>query len=296
MEAYTNEYDTIRKIFYSSNSKFKNFRNIDKNVIEKIDKLIKIYQEKIMVTSVFTIHNSRTNEYTNLLKYLLSDNKLSFDEKILFVIRYFDPELKALYLFLDSDCMEAKDLQSEDNDFIISSFKEINTEFASDCRNLIGIYDSFLIQYELLFFKYYRAEELKFNIRKDYTKKFFRLYPVSRLYLNISDEELDRIIKSAHDYKNKYGIPRFNDLMFQLLEQPSLLDITGNSVKELFVFMIYVIDEEFKALRLYDEYCNWSQINTQCFKTLGFSNQDFVTSEIKFAEDNPKVLNNIPLF
>ena len=60
--------------------------------------------------------------------------------------------------------------------------------------------------------------------------------------------------------------------------------------------MMYVLDEEFKALNIYYEFCNYDLISAECRKELGFYNKDFIESEKKFAEVNPDNPINLKLF
>lgn len=296
MSYINDDYSIARKRFYEQGKKFNNFKDINDKTIKKIDELITRYRSTHIKHTSFYIPNVKVAEYSGVLKYLTVSKDLSFDEKILFIIRFFDPELKLLKLYFESEVYDKEEIKNEDNDFVKSSLNEVNLEFMAKCREEVGITDQIIIQYELSFFKNYLSKELKFNVRKNFIQKFFRSYPVDGINFKISNEELEIIIKNALAYKKKYGIPSLNDLLFQLSEQRSSLSVTGKSKRELFIFMIYVLDQEFKALKIYDEYCNWDAIRNECHKEIGFYNQDFVKSEVKFAKANPDNPINLTLF
>lgn len=296
MSNFYNEYDIARKRIYSSYSYFKYFKDINDEVIKKIDELIQNYRKTHIERTSFYMRNLKVKEYINVLNYLYYMKDLTFDEKILFIIRYFDPKLILLNMYFELGTTDEEEIYKEENDFIRSSLIDSNLDFLSKCHEIVGISDPLIIKYELLFFKNYLSKDLKFNIKKDFIQKFFRTYPISKVNLTISEEELESIIQNARDYKEKYGVPSFNDLLFQLLEQRSILNISGKSVKELFIFMMYVLDEEFKALNIYYEFCNYDLISAECRKELGFYNKDFIESEKKFAEVNPDNPINLKLF
>ena len=296
MTHINNDFDHARNRFYSGYKNFNNFKNIDDDVIKEIDERIENYKKTRKERYSFYMSNHKSKEYMNVLNHLYSIRDLSYDEKILFIIRYFDPEMKLLKLYFESEAIDEDEIRKEENDFVRNSLLDTNFEFSSKCREIAGISDRLVVKYELIFFKRYLSKELKFNVKKDFIQKFFRTYPINKVNLEISDEELANIVKNAQDYKKKYGIPSINDLLFQLSEQRSILNISGKSVKELFIFMMYVLDEEFKALHIYDEYCNWDLISSECRNELGFFNRDFIQSEVKFAEDNPNNPINLTLF
>lgn len=296
MSYINDDYNTARTRFYEQGKKFNSFKDINDKAIKKIDELIAKYKRTHIEHTTIYMPNTKVKEYLGVLKYLTVSRDLSFDEKILFIIRFFDPELKLLKLYFESEVYDKEEIKNEDNDFVKSSLNEVNFEFVAKCREEVGITDQIIIQYELSFFKNYLSKELKFNVKKDFIHKFFRTYTVDSINFKISDEELEIIIKNALAYKKKYGIPSLNDILFQLSEQRSSLSVTGKSKRELFIFMIYVLDQDFKALQIYDEYCNWDAIRNECHKEIGFYNQDFVRAEVKFAKANPDNQINLSLF
>ncbi|MBO5475499.1 MAG: hypothetical protein J5982_03205 [Bacilli bacterium] len=296
MSYYNDNYSIARKRFYSIYKNFNGFRDINEDVIKRIDELIQKYKNTHIEETSFYLRNFKSREYMNLLNYLYYKKDLTYDEKVLFIIRYFDPELKLLNLYFESDTTDREDIEKEENDFIRNSQLDANLEFSSKCHEIIGISDPYIVKYELVFFKRCLSKELKFNIKKDFINKFFRTYPIEKVNLSISDEELETIIQNARDYKKKYGVPSFNDLLFQLSEQKSIINISGKSIKELFIFMMYVLDEEFRALHIYNEYCKWDLISAECRRELGFYNKNFIESERRFAEDNPDNPINLTLF
>jgi hypothetical protein len=284
---YDTNFQVTRKKFYQGSHKFNYFRGVNEQELERIDELIESYKERIPKKGYSYLPNSNTHDYMNILNYLIHSKSLEYDDKVLFLIRYYDPDLKLLTLYLESDRMDKKEIEEETNEYVKKELMEkkekLDVEFQVKCREIAGIYDPMLIQYEQILAKRLN-KVLRFNVKKDYIKSFFNKYVTDDINLTVTEEELNDCLTAAREYKEKYGIPNINDLAYQLLNQSNVIDIKSN--KKAMIFMIYVLDEELKCYDIYEEYCNWKEISKECIENVGFFNKELIDKEIKYSRDN----------
>lgn len=293
------ELDIVKKKFYQYEICFKGFKGVDEDKLRNIDALIEEYKQEDVKNNIgYISFGNNTQEYARLLVYLTGRADLSWDDKMLFVIRFYDPELKLLDLYLETYSIDNNAIKNESNAYIkedlINKKNKIDLEFANKCRSLIKIYDPGIIKYEKKLFKALKSNGLKFGIKKDYLTAFFESYVTPNTDLRVTDDELKRIIEDAREYKKRYGLPTINDLAFQLTQQR--IGIGIKSAKKAMIFMIYTLDEEFKAFHIFDEYGNWNEIQKMCFAELGFYNKNFVNNEIKFDRVNHDTSTTLSLF
>lgn len=293
------DFDKAKKKFYQYECHFNGFKGVDETKLQRIDVLVEEYKRKyVMNNTSYIPMYSDTQQYGRLLAHLANRKDIKWDEKMLFIIRYYDPELKLLQLYLQTFNIDPELIKNEDNDYIKADLLEYKTnidlEFEKQCRSLIKIYDPNIIKYEKKLSRVLQSEKLKFGVKKDYLKLFFTTYITADTNLKITDEELTSIISEAREYKRKYGLPSINDLAFQLIEQPRLIGI--KTARKAMIFMIYILDEQFKAFHFYDEYGNWNDIQKMCFLELGFYNIDFVKNEVRFDRENHDTSTTLSLF
>lgn len=292
------EYDVCKSKFYNQQHKFNNFKDITDEKINEIDELVKNYKELIKpILSSVEDFQKASQEYAQILYVALSDDDLTWDEKMLLVIRYMDPELKLADLYLGMESIRTQTIiEEKDNPFavkdLIAAKKKKEFELIKKSREAIGIYDVNLLKYELKLYNKL-ANSLKFNTKSDYTTTFFSSYVTDKTNLDINDNEHTAVKLAARSYKNKYGIPTINDLSYQLLNQSKIIGIRTSHLA--MPFMIYVLDSGFKALKIYEENSVWSKINNATKSELGFKCKEFVINEARFIDENPAIAAKLGL-
>lgn len=293
------ELEVVKNKFYQHEVSFNGFKGVDEDKLRSIDALIEEYRSKyVKNNSSYISIFENTQEYARLLAYLTGNTSLSWDDKMLFLIRYYDPELKILDLYWQYNDISKDQIINEKNDYIREDLLEhknsTTTDFELKCRSLFKIYDPGIIKYEKKLFRVLKINEFKFGIKRDYLKFFFESYAPPHINLSMSDSELSKIVEAAHEYKKKYGIPTINDLAFQLTQQSKLIGI--RNARNAVIFMIYILDEQFKAFHIYDEAGDWNMIRKMTFSELGFFNKSFTLSEVKFDRDNHNDLTSLSKF
>lgn len=281
------DFATLRKKLLDHQKEFNGFKNINDKNLDYINNKIKEFNELSKKTRFIYAINPQNKKYAEALSIIVDDRNMTYDEKIYFLIKVLDPELKMHSLSLEFGTVTTKEINEEESEYSKNELLEVRNQQQSEMqtyiRNQIGFYDSNLHLYEKYYIvRFCRDEELVFNVKKDYIKNLLSIFFSTEGNLEIPVEDLERIIKLAKEYVDTYGIPNINDLAYQLTIQFKVLGIS--KLKEKIIFLIYVVDKKFKAYEIYDTECTWEQIKKSCINELGFYEKDFVNAEILYDQ------------
>lgn len=262
------ETENAQKKFYKKTNNFHFFKNINPQIIQKI--------QKILITrfpsNKFPFQSSK--RYLEIINYLISpENKRafsSFDEKILFLIMATDPYLHIYFYYLNIN-YSRKDDESTRN------FKLDN--LIAFIKNKIGIFDANFLIYEEAFFQHFlKIGSVISYINKDYSSAIIDLFKGITSFEMVSEEDHQNLNKKAMYYLAKCKNPKnLNTIWFNLINPNSELKI--NNRLHRIIFIILVIDPELNALKIYSEESNFNIIKKRMLETFGFYSKDFIEIE-----------------
>ena len=98
--------EKLRNKLYQNRVHFKEFKTITDESIEKIDKLIEKHFNNFVYTG--SQQGSKLDRYCMTLSYLNAQYNLSYDEKLLFLIRVCDPQCITLKFYRASGIRREK--------------------------------------------------------------------------------------------------------------------------------------------------------------------------------------------
>lgn len=275
----------MRKKFYQYINFFKKFDGITPEMIENIKQDAKDFKEKHL--DEYLDKGDILSAYKKAMSILVNNHNLSFDEKVLYIIFIFDPNLITFKDFIASDIITKDEIKRETNELekeamILERESQTDT-YAMNVRKQIGFFENYLLVVERTYFKkYLRNNELVENVGKDCSDTLFELAVLMNSFKNIDALEYQELKEKAEEYLRLFPTPDFNTVIYHILNQNSILNL--KSIKEQFIFLIMVMDPELKALEIYEEECIWSSIKDRCEEEINFYHKDVFKLEKLYAE------------
>lgn len=269
-------------LLYEERNSFNFFENMSDEKSHNFEKKVYEFLEVLKKVSDNYLGVDYALNYENALCFLTSNHSLSFDEKIMFLIRIVDPHLEIynIYKRYSNNKVRIR------NGHIISLTKEIEEEFKQKVEQLFGFYSSYLVRYEELYLEHYlnKKRNLSKNVSIDYVRAFLNSFDIKEINLDIDVDELEAIIKHAEEYIKEYGIPSINDLLYQLKFEIQKSNM--RSVRDKIIFLIYVLDSDMRYAKIYNSHYNLQTIKNEIEASCGSYNPLLLDLELKYIKDN----------
>lgn len=268
---------------------FRNFEGIKPESSKKIDAATRIFFDRL--SSIQSTYGAKdTPLFENAINYLNHDFYLTYDEKLIFLIRLIDPTLKLLsfYQNLLKDNKTCSDtIPIVRSNVLFSLTKEEEDKLADYSSSEFGFYEPLFIKYEAIYKKKLLQEETQnktTDLKMNYTKYVTDSLRLKDISLSVNYEEIDEIISDANEYLKHYPNPNLNDLMFQLLHESGSLDY--NKLRTKLIFIIFVLDKDLRYKQVYDANYNLVTIRNIISNMFGCYYQFLMELENKFIKDN----------
>jgi len=283
--------EIARKRLYANDTKFNNFENIDNAELKRIKELAK--QTDTTLFSYLPHHpylSQKFEKYLAVLQYLGSTNTNNdlpnYDAKIVFLIEAVDPNLTLYKAYLEYPVILKSQIAAEENlakKFELEHlFKRQNGAIESKIRSKAEFYDVQMLNYEAKYFKKIRChDELLTNVNHAYFNIFAKRFENSNKFSGISQETNDILCLKAEEYLGQCEV-NLNTLSYQLLFQPEILGL--NSLDEIIIFFILVIDKDLKLLDIYNEEAKWTEIKKRALREMSFYNPKLLYLEKIYQE------------
>lgn len=274
---------------YTKKRQFRQFVRIDSESSRKIDNLMNVFYDTIKSISA-KYGNEEQTLYSSALNFVNSNFYLTYDEKIVFLIRLLDPTLKMLSLYNEVLSDEQRQIDSAPKtreNRIISLDKEVEEELKRKITEEFGFYDASLIKYEHIYrnaLLLATPKEKTTNVKINYAKHIAKEVNLNEIDLRIDSDELEEIIERASEYLKKYPTPSLNDLVFQLLFESGELDV--KSFRNQLIFIIVVLDKNLRYKEIYENNYHLIAIKNQISQLFGCYYQFLMDLELKYVKDN----------
>ena len=268
---------------------FRYFEGIRPESSKKIDSATRVFYDRL--SSLQSTYGAKeASLFENAINYLNQDFYLTYDEKLIFLIRLIDPTLKLLSFYqnlLEDNKIGLDSTPIVKGNVLFSLTKESEDKLADYSYSQFGFYEPLFIKYEAIYKKKLVREETfdkTTNLRMNYTKYITRSLNLNDISLSVNCEEIDEIISEANEYLKQYPNPNLNDLMFQLLHESGTLDY--NKVRTKLIFIIFVLDKDLRYKQVYDANYNLVTIRNIISNMFGCYYQFLMELENKFIKDN----------
>lgn len=259
---------------------FENFKSVNE---EKVNHKLDLFTNMNENTRVKSI-NPKSIIFNNAFKYINEKNDMIYDEKILFLIKAIDPdcEMYKLYIQLGNiSKSEIEEAEGKEKEKLQNERKITKEKNAKIIREQLGIYDANLIYYESIYLKKLnKKSKLITGVKIDYINPLFKNFYESENNLDMDISDISKLLVYANNYIKTNGIPDINDLAFQLTTQAHILNITD--IKKKILFIIFVIDKDLQAFKIYDDESKWQNIKKECIEQMGFFNKGLIDAEILY--------------
>lgn len=270
----------IRSKFYMQAQYFEKFANISKKdlklIDEKIEHFYKVYLKDVKVHSYFKLE-----KYYTAIRYLAYNTELTFDQKIIFLIKVCDPKCliynnyKSLELIpkREIDATEdenEKKMKNECNESAIISYKNAT-------RSELGFYEAKLLKMEEAYIKSFKKEFIPCCAKDNSNLLFVGEYD----FKAISSDDYLRVVKIASDYLNDVECVDYKTVIYHILFQNDLLHL--KTLTEKLLFFILVCDPDLDFLRVYYEECNWASIKERCLDQFSYYSKAIFKIEEDYA-------------
>lgn len=258
---------------------FKNFKDIDENRLYEIEEKVLMYKDK---------KNSNKEKYKFAIDYLSNSRNYplsDFDSKMVFLILYCDSALIHLHKYIEMSFISEYQIKNLTNKDDVKQALEVNRckiyRFQQDIRDILGFYESNLINLEFAFFKrFYSDKVLLDNIKMDMTG----LIPMNSicysLMCNLTQQNKQRIIYKSDVYLNYINENNkelsINTLIFNTFYQSEILRL--ENVAEKLFFFISTIDRKCQALHCFEN-LKGSRGIEEIENILGFYDEHFIKAE-----------------
>lgn len=277
--------DVMRRKFYQYINFFKDFDGITPEMIENIKEDAKSFKEKYL--DEYLNKGDILTAYKKAMSILVNNHRLSFDEKTLYIIFIFDPNLITFKDFIASDIITKKEIKQETNELVKEAMileRESQTDtYMMNVRKQIGFFENDLLKLEKTYFKkFLKDNELIKSVGKDCSSTLVELTTIMNSFKNIDEKKYQELKNKAEEYLRLFPTPDFNTVIYHILNQNNILNL--KSIKEQLIFLIMVMDPELKALEIYEEECIWSSIKERCEEEINFYHKDVFKLEKLYAE------------
>ena len=282
---FVKSFETIRKKLFQRDHMFTYFKNITEEDIRRIDSEIEKYIKRKNFSKNDIKKESNLENYVGVLTYLTSPNihllLKTYDEKILFLIKYIDPNLIINNTFLQTQITPIEEIDKsetieEQNYWIHKRHLELKT-LENIIREKLDFYEPLLIRYELAYYnRFKKNKELTKNIKIDLLKEL--IYPnVITSFNNISDEDYQRLINKAEIWLSNNEEKDYKTVIFNILKQNEILKL--KNIEEKIAFFILTIDPDLKLLTIFEEESRMPNVITRSKEELGFYNETLIKLE-----------------
>ena len=231
----------IRSKFYMQAQYFEKFANISKKdlklIDEKIEHFYRVYLNDLKVHSYFKLE-----KYYTVIRYLGYNTELTFDQKVIFLIKVCDPKCliynnyKSLELIpkREIDATEdekEKKMKNECNESAIISYKNAT-------RSELGFYEAKLLKMEEAYIKSFKKDFVPCCAKDNSNLLFVGEYD----FKAISSDDYLRVVKIASDYLIDVECVDYKTVIYHILFQNDLLHL--KTLTEKLLFFILVCDPD----------------------------------------------------
>lgn len=274
---------------YAKKRQFRQFVRINSESSRKIDNLMNVFFDTIRTISA-TYGNKEQTLYSSALNFVNSNFYLTYDEKIVFLIRLLDPTLKMLSIYdevLSNEQRQINSVPKTRKNMVTSLNKEKEEELKRKITEEFGFYDASLIKYEHIYKNTVLLaipREKTTNVKINYAKHISKRINLNEIDFQIDSDELEEIIVRANEYLKRYPTPSLNDLVFQLLFESGKLD--ANSFRNQLIFIMVVLDKDLRYKEIYENNYHLIAIKNKISQMFGCYYQFLMDLELKYAKDN----------
>lgn len=258
---------------YGHINEFKNFKDIDESRLNEIYELVNYFKsyEK----------SCGYKGYEMAINYLTSMLKISFDEKIVFLIMCSDYNLIHFNAFIRTPIISKDEIESLECSEDIKLAQIFRKKQLQELRNYveetIGFFDFNLVSLEFIFFQRFYSDKVLFDgVHADMINLICKASSCYKNLYNLNQEKTKQLIINSDRYLNylkennkELGV---NNLIFNIFYQSELLGLINNT--ERLFFFISTIDRECGALR----YLNNNDL-FQIENLVGFYDEKFMEAE-----------------
>lgn len=241
-------FEQDRRKFYELARNYKKFIDINKSVIGRIDELIGKFE-----ISYLGLPNNKLTKleiYQIAIKYLNGKHRMSFDEKVIFLIRLCDSECIMFKHFIDYN---SKKENANERDI-----------FRERVRDDLGFWDISLLRYEELYFRKF-SKDLLSNFDSDCRELLFdKDYDFSRL----TPLEIKYTIGKASWYRENYDATDIYTILYHVIFQYNVLHLYR--IEQQLLFFILVIDPDYEMLKIYFEESKWDMVEARIYEVFRF--------------------------
>ena len=271
----------IRSKFYMQAQYFQNFTNItDKDlklIDEKIEHFNRIYLKDLKVHSYYKLE-----KYYTVIRYLGYNTELTFDQKVIFLIKVCDPKCliynnyKSLELIPKKEIEDTKDEKEKQSKIDCNESAIIGYKNAT--RNELGFYEAKLVKFEEAYIKLFKKEFVPCCAKDNSSLLFVGEYD----FKAISSEDYLRVKKIVSDYLSDVECVDYKTVIYHILFQNNLLGL--KTLTEKLLFFILVCDPDLEFLSVYYEECNWTSMKERCLDQFSYYSKAIFKIEEDYAD------------
>ena len=290
MTFFYDSFNIVRTKFFQNHVKFTNFKDIDVNRLKELQNEILIYKDIHFKDNLIP-----RDKYILLLNYLITTQDYTYDEKLVFIISIFDPELKALNSFNNIVKLDKKVIDklppSNRKEELLEEYKSQFKSFELDVRNQIGFFEPNLHKIERLFQKYIIEKyTLSQNIKINALIGFNNIIKDNKLEENLilTNDEYEHVRNICLEYQNNYPNYKVKDAFYHAINQGAIINI--NSSSEIIVFLVELLDPTLSCFISYQEESTWKHMAERVDDTLAPYIKEIVELEkIYYKLYQPKI-------
>ena len=278
-------FESIKKKLFKRNHMFTYFKYITDEDIKRIDTEIEKYKQRKEYSKNFLKKETNLENYVGVLLYLTNPNihllLKTYDERILFLIKYIDPTLIINTAFLQTPITPTEDINKAENieekNYLTHKRQLELKTLENIIREKLDFYEPLLIRYELAYYnKFIKNKELTKNIKVDLTKEL--IYPnVITSFNEISDEDYQELNKKAQIWLSINEEKDYKTVIFNILKQNEILKL--KNTEEKIAFFILTIDPELELLTIFEEESRTRNVIARSKEELGFYNEALIKIE-----------------
>ena len=262
--------EQMSRKFFQYDVRFKNYNEITQEKIEELQEAVKRFEDCILIDLNEKSFVYKIDRYGRTLAYLTHHHRLTFDEKLVFLIMTVDPECLAFKTFKKAEIVPQSQINLiEDKKLRDSAFKDNEARklgLQSDIRQQIGFFDYRLIKFEDLYLRKFKNELLEV-CANDFGDNLFRHnFDFSKL-----DEKAFTYVKNRVAwYRSVYQNYDIKTIIYHILFQNNILRLKNR--EQQILFFILFADPEFNNLVIYNEETKWESIEARIKEEFGYYN------------------------
>lgn len=290
MTHFYDSFNGTRTKFFQNHVKFNKFYDIDANHLKELQNEALIYKDIHFKDNVMP-----RDKYIMLLNYLITKKDYTYDEKLIFLISVFDPELKALNSFTNIVKLDKKEIEKLDpsnkKEELLEEYKCQFSKYELEVRKQIGFFEPNLYKIERLFQKYLLEKyTLSQNVKINALISFINIIKDIKFHENfiLTNDEYENVRNICLEYQNNYPNYKVKDVFYHAINQGTIINI--NNYSEIIVFLVELLDPTLSCFISYQEESTWKNMAERVDDTLAPYIKEIVELEkIYYKLYQPKI-------